>query len=750
MATLTRAKDSNCPLFGVGVPFNENVLPTYGDILRQYIFTRNYLKLEGQLKEPTFSEVVKIIVPSLETLWKKASIPIISTERIIERIRDYHCKYRNLMKPFKQRSNIPSFIKKTEEFKDKSKVLFDIASCKCKNCEKCICEKNKKVPVTERLFLLDQRTARKMMIGNIDNKTTKQLQEREKRKLKQEQFLQEANSSKMQKFDKPDKATSVELRDSLLDDLTMNSDLPLFEDITTPSTSSGISTYGQMRKTLPTLARECDRWGLSDRGAAAVSSALLQDLGIVHENDTASIIDRSKIRRERQKCRSKFQCDSGENEVLRSIYFDGRKDPSRKTIIKDGVYHPVTTIEEHIVILREPNSEYLGHVTPPSGNAINISNAITDYCLLKKYDTQELIAIGCDGTNVNTGYENGVIRKLELHYNKSLHWFVCLLHTNELPLRHLFTSLDGATHGPKSFGGPIGKSLKECAQPVIKFKPIEGHEGYPLPEIDLKELSNDQKYLYKMVLAVISGECNKDLANIQPGPISHSRWLTTAIRILRLYVSSNEPSQNLIILATYVVKVYAPVWFSIKVKSACWEGPRHLWKLIFLTRYLPKHLKDVVDPVIQRNAYFAHPENLLLAMIKDKRPNIRKLALCRIIRTREQQRPNSIRQFKVPVLNFDAQEYYEMIDHESFKNIEPPLTRSLTTAEIKNYITNGEEMITFPKLVCHTQAVERCVRLVTEAAAAVGDLERDGYIRSRLMSRSIMPRYNKKSEYKLM
>lgn len=86
---------------------------------------------------------------------------------------------------------------------------------------------------------------------------------------------------------------------SLLDDLTMNSDLPLFEDITTPSTSSGISTYGQMRKTLPTLARECDRWGLSGRGAAAVSSALLQDLGIVHENDTASIIDRSKIRRER-------------------------------------------------------------------------------------------------------------------------------------------------------------------------------------------------------------------------------------------------------------------------------------------------------------------------------------------------------------------------------------------------------------------------------------------------------------------
>ncbi|KAK4883424.1 hypothetical protein RN001_006743 [Aquatica leii] len=56
MATLTRAKDSNCPLFGVGVPFNKNVLPTYGDILRQYMFTRNNLKWEGeQIFENTFN-----------------------------------------------------------------------------------------------------------------------------------------------------------------------------------------------------------------------------------------------------------------------------------------------------------------------------------------------------------------------------------------------------------------------------------------------------------------------------------------------------------------------------------------------------------------------------------------------------------------------------------------------------------------------------------------------------------------------
>jgi len=31
----------------------------------------------------------------------------------------------------------------------------------------------------------------------------------------------------------------------------------------------------QMRRKLPTVARECDRWGISDRSAAAITSAVL-------------------------------------------------------------------------------------------------------------------------------------------------------------------------------------------------------------------------------------------------------------------------------------------------------------------------------------------------------------------------------------------------------------------------------------------------------------------------------------------
>ena len=57
-------------------------------------------------------------------------------------------------------------------------------------------------------------------------------------------------------------------------------------------------------------------------------------------------------------------------------------------------------------------------------------------------------------------------------------------------------------------------------------------------------------------------------------------------------------------------------------------------------------------------------------------------------------------------------------------------------------------LIDFPRFPCHTQAVERCVKLVTEASAAVCDnTSRDGFIRAQLEAGSIMPVFNTKSEY---
>ena len=54
--------------------------------------------------------------------------------------------------------------------------------------------------------------------------------------------------------------------------------------------------------------------------------------------------------------------------------------------------------------------------------------------------------------------------------------------------------------------------------------------------------------------------------------------------------------------------------------------------------------------------------------------------------------------------------------HENI--IEPPLTRNITCEEIDHLIQKKEKKNS-PNLPCHTQEVERCVKLVTEASAFV-------------------------------
>ena len=189
---------------------------------------------------------------------------------------------------------------------------------------------------------------------------------------------------------------------------------------------------------------------------------------------------------------------------------------------------------------------------------------------------------------------------------------------NELPLRHLLIHIDGVTHGPNSFSGPIGKSLSNCCLPVVDFASVEENE---LQHASCNDLSNDQRNLFDMWSAVTSGTCSMDVANCQPGPMARSRWLTTASRILRLYIGTLKPTDNLKTVVKYRVRLYAPVWFEIKSSPRCTEGARHLWKLMMsYCRYLTGELREIVDAVIQRNAYFAHPENILIAMISDDKP----------------------------------------------------------------------------------------------------------------------------------
>lgn len=243
--------------------------------------------------------------------------------------------------------------------------------------------------------------------------------------------------------------------------------------------------------------------------------------------------------------------------------------------------------EEHYSVVSEPGSNYLFHFTPETvtteeSHAEQIAKVLFSWLNDRGFD-KTVWAIGGDSTNVNTGVKAGVMRKLELHLGRKLVWLVCNLHTNEFPLRHLIVHLDGPTLSHNQFSGPIGKLLVSATDMDINpnFTPIVvGPPLVKLPDKVIDDLSTDQHYGYRMVCAIRDGVLPARLALLEIGPVNHSRWLTTANRLLRLWVAKHglkgKHLKNLKSIVEFIIGVYYPCWFNVKVKHSWIEGPRHI------------------------------------------------------------------------------------------------------------------------------------------------------------------------------
>ena len=134
-------------------------------------------------------------------------------------------------------------------------------------------------------------------------------------------------------------------------------------------------------------------------------------------------------------------------------------------------------------------------------------------------------------------------------------------------------------------------------------------------------------------------------------------------------------------------------------------------------------------------------------MLNDERLHIRKLGLRRILKFRRTAIFGIIRQFTGPELNFNAKSYEDLIDWQTCKLSEPPILAGITDPELQELIKSVPEMdlVRFP---CHTQAVERIVKLITKASSAdAGTEARDGFVMVKLKSRSEMPNFNTEKEF---
>ena len=76
----------------------------------------------------------------------------------------------------------------------------------------------------------------------------------------------------------------------------------------------------------------------------------------------------------------------------------------------------------------------------------------------------------------------------------------------------------------------------------------------------------------------------------------------------------------------------------------------------------------------------------------------------------------------------------------------------MTTNEIKEMIdSKAFSKFKIPELLCHTQSVERHIKLVTEASSLLCEhASREGLNRNKFSSRATMPCFNNKSQYKTL
>ena len=189
---------------------------------------------------------------------------------------------------------------------------------------------------------------------------------------------------------------------------------------------------------------------------------------------------------------------------------------------------------------------------------------------------------------------------------------------------------------------------------------------------------------------------------------------------------------------------YVPIWCTIKRNELSTSGAKNLFRAVQLLRDQPEDIQEVVRSVLTRNAFWTHPDQLLLAMVADGQQSVREKTV-QLIRSGRQHQTAEVRQFRLPRLDFSATCYSELITWDAETVTEPPLLRDLPDEELGCI---RQTPLAVPSYPVH-QAVERAVRVVTEACERMqGEEARHGFIVTRMKHRRMLPSANSKQDFR--
>jgi hypothetical protein len=63
-------------------------------------------------------------------------------------------------------------------------------------------------------------------------------------------------------------------------------------------------------------------------------------------------------------------------------------------------------------LIQKPESTALGHLSPAGSSTKEIKDSVANFTATSNINIEKFVAVGCDGTNVNTGRKGGTIRLL--------------------------------------------------------------------------------------------------------------------------------------------------------------------------------------------------------------------------------------------------------------------------------------------------------------------------------------------------
>lgn len=426
---LTNMPRQDIVVFGLSSDLNDLSLPTKCDILKYYFFLSDRAKFEK--KKFSYKTITPHVTDKLIQIWCKLNIEIINRKSVFKKLTGLLDKYQKHVQHKNKRDEFKAFVDSINE-------LFYIGKCNCHlKTTECSCGL---IPEHLKEFMMDQHNERKLTITQYTE-------------------------------DVEEVATTIPtLATGTGDPSYEPPELHMDEDENEATTEVPEATV-QMRRGHYTqrydalnFAMMCDRFGVSDRVASCLATALFEDINFRDVHGNLVIMDKSKVAREKVKSRDAVLRTRHTNSSITAFSFDGRKDDSITTVKINDKFHTTMVKEPHLVVLKEPYNELLGYVNLGSQeDAKTKHRKLNEFFNNKTLTVDQLIGICSDGEPANTGTENGVLRLFEKQLNTPIHWFICLLHFNELPFRHLYEALDKTvTSGPRAASGKLFKAIQEC------------------------------------------------------------------------------------------------------------------------------------------------------------------------------------------------------------------------------------------------------------------------------------------------